>query len=302
MSEIDLSRDLVARGFSPTDLARMTRAGQLHRVRRGAYALPRPADLDQRAAHRLLLDGTARQTSAKAVVSHMSAAVLHGLPVWRDQLAKVQLTVDDAGHGKTRHYVQVHGLPLAAEDVVLVDGFAVTSMARTVLDLGCQLELWRAVAVGDVALRLGLDRADLADHLARAGRRHGIRKARRAAALLDPRSESPQESRSRVIFHQNGLPAPTPQYLVIGRGGEVIARTDFGWEELRTVGEFDGKVKYGRTLRPGQDLEEVLFAEKLREDAIRDLDLQVVRWVASELAQPAPVIARLRRAFARGLT
>ena len=34
-------------------------------------------------------------------------------------------------------------------------------------------------------------------------------------------------------------------------------------------GEFDGRVKYGRLLKPGQDPGEVVFAEKRREDLIR---------------------------------
>jgi len=51
---------------------------------------------------------------------------------------------------------------------------------------------------------------------------------------------------------------------------------DFYWDEQKTVGEFDGKIKYGRLLKPGQRIEDVVFAEKLREDAVRDLGLQVV--------------------------
>ena len=50
MSRISLSRDLTAGGFSPDDLARMTRAGELVHVRRGAYAEP-AGDLDPRLAH-----------------------------------------------------------------------------------------------------------------------------------------------------------------------------------------------------------------------------------------------------------
>jgi len=45
----------------------------------------------------------------------------------------------------------------------------------------------------------------------------------------------------------------------------------------KTVGEFDGKIKYGRLLKPGQRIEDEIFEEKLREDAVRDLGLQVVR-------------------------
>jgi hypothetical protein len=79
-----------------------------------------------------------------------------------------------------------------------------------------------------------------------------------------------------------------------GGTGALIGRTDFGWPKRRVVGEFDGLVKYGRTLRPGQDPVEVLVAEKVREDALRAQDLAVVRWIWSDLGDFAPVAARIR--------
>ncbi len=300
MSDITLSRELALRGFHPEEVARMTRSGQLVRIRRGAYIEPPSAELNLRAQHRQLLMATARQTGADAVVSHMSAAVLHGLPIWRDRLHRVHLTRNQPGRGKIRHGVQLHGLPLAGDDVVLLDGMPVTSLARTVLDLGCQLPLDIAVAIGDAALRAGSGVDELNDHLGSAVRRHGIGSARRAVALMDARSESPEESRSRVLFHRHGIPTPELQYLVYNHRGQVIARTDFGWPELGTVGEFDGRVKYGRLLRPGQDLAEVLFDEKVREDAVRDTGLHMVRWISTDLNQPADLLQRLTRAFDRG--
>jgi hypothetical protein len=78
----------------------------------------------------------------------------------------------------------------------------------------------------------------------------------------------------------------------------VLGEADFGWPDLATVGEFDGKAKYGELRRPDQDPVDVLFAEKLREDAFRDLGLRVVRWTWWELETFDEVAARLRRAFA----
>jgi hypothetical protein len=43
-----------------------------------------------------------------------------------------------------------------------------------------------------------------------------------------------------------------------------------------------------------------VFAEKRREDAVRDLGPQVVRWVWDEFATFDVVVARLLRAFDRG--
>lgn len=71
------------------------------------------------------------------------------------------------------------------------------------------------------------------------------------------------------------------------------------WEEHQTLGEFDGRVKYGRLLRPGQRPEDVLWAEKLREDALRDLGWQVVRWTWADLDREGLIADRLHRAFRR---
>ena len=77
-----------------------------------------------------------------------------------------------------------------------------------------------------------------------------------------------------------------------------VHEVDFGWPELRTVGEFDGLWKYGRLLRPGEEPADVVVAEKLREDEIRDLDLRVVRWTWPDLDHFDAVVERLCRAFA----
>ena len=67
------------------------------------------------------------------------------------------------------------------------------------------------------------------------------------------------------------MPRPEPQREIFGPDGRLIARVDFYWEEQKTVGEFDGKIKYGRLLKPGKRIEDVIFEEKVREDAVRDL-------------------------------
>ncbi len=102
--------------------------------------------------------------------------------------------------------------------------------------------------------------------------------------LLDGRSESPGESRGRYLFWWLGLPKPELQYEVVDAAGRLVAINDFAWPDRNIYGEFDGKVKYGRLLEPGQDPGEVVFAEKRREDEIRRVTGgTVVRWVWSEL-------------------
>jgi hypothetical protein len=98
-----------------------------------------------------------------------------------------------------------------------------------------------------------------------------------------------------VLLDRARLPRPVLQWEVAAP--RWIGRTDFGWPELRTVGEFDGKIKYGRQLRPGPEGDAV-FAEKRREDVIRAAGFRVVRWTWDELDDFTDVVARLRSAFA----
>jgi hypothetical protein len=62
---------------------------------------------------------------------------------------------------------------------------------------------------------------------------------------------------------------------------------------------FDGKIKYGRLLKPGQRIEDVIFDEKLREDTVRDLGWQIVRWLWRDLYRRGVLRERVLRAFAR---
>ena len=143
MSRITLSRDLAAAGYTPGELARMARVGELVHIRRGAYAEPADGEPDPRVAHLQLLEATVPQCCPEAVVSHTSAAALHELPVWREHLSRVHLTRDRHGGGRTRRWVQVHGVPLRDSEVVELSGFRATGLARTVVDLGCTLPLTR---------------------------------------------------------------------------------------------------------------------------------------------------------------
>ncbi len=65
------------------------------------------------------------------------------------------------------------------------------------------------------------------------------------------------------------------------------------------LGEFDGRVEYGRLLRPGQPPGDVVFEEKRREDAMRGEDWGMVRWTWSETDAPGVVAARVTRALGR---
>jgi hypothetical protein len=284
MSTYKLAGPLLASGLNSYDLLTRTRAGTLERIRRGVYVEPAARDLET--THRILVESSLELGRSDSVVSFGSAAVVHGLPVWPSALDKVHLTRSRTDSGRIRRLVHVHVAALGAADLTTVGRIPVTSLSRTFVDHARTVALSQAVAAGDRALHLGMDMSQVQDQLEAARARRGIGRARYAASLLDGASESAGESLSRVTFIEAGLPAPQLQ--------------DFLWPEYGTVGEFDGKVKYGRLLRQGETAADAVFREKLREDAIRDLGYQVVRWTWDDLFTPGQVFERLRRAFVRG--
>jgi Transcriptional regulator, AbiEi antitoxin len=294
--------DALASGFDDAELARMVRRGELRRLQRGTYAhSPAQLPTDAAARHRLTVLATIAGLRSPATVSHLSAAVLHGLPIWGVSLDRVHVTrrPPTGGTGSTRLHQHVGRLP--DEHLTVVDGLPVTGVARTVVDAARSAPFESAVVIADRALRTGgTTRTDLVDCIAGMGRVPGIRAAARVVAFADPLSESVGESRSRVLIHRLGMAAPDLQVRVRRRDGSLMARCDFGWEAQRTLGEFDGRVKHGRLLGPGQTPGDVVFQEKRREDELRDHRWQVVRWTWDDLDRPRVVGDRLLRAFARG--
>lgn len=300
MSNLIPSREFAADGVSPNQLSRMVQAGELVRVRRGAYARPGDNPLSPIAAHLRLLRATLPTCDPSAVVSHVSAAIVHDLPVWNSRLDRIHLTRDREGGGRTRRLTRVHAAALPTRDVVEVDGFRVTAIPRTVVDLARSLPVGEAVAAGDAALSR-VSRAELERAVAGQAGRTGVGRARWVVSFLDPDSESAGESFSRVVLHQAGLPRPEPQYEVFGPDRRLVGRCDFGWPQFGVLGEFDGKKKYSDLLRrPGQTADDVLIDEKKREDRLRALGWIVIRWMWNDLYKPEPLIAQLRAAFEIG--
>jgi hypothetical protein len=294
-----LRRRLLAAGYRDDEVRRMRRRRQAVPLRPGAYLTaddPRVRLPEDR--HRALVHAAIEQLGSDAVVSRVSAAVLHGLDVWAVPLGRVHLSRPGDGGGRRSCHLHRHVERLDAEQVVLVDGIAVTSVAETVCALARTEPFEQAVVVADSALhrrRVTPDELDAA--VERAAGRPGVGAAARVVAFADRRSESPGESRSRVAMHRLGLPPPVLQLPMRSARGEPLGRADFGWPDRGAVGEFDGLVKYGRLVRPGGSAADVVVAEKRREDAARDAGLRFVRWTWDELAPFDRVATRLRRAL-----
>jgi hypothetical protein len=291
---------LLALGFTDGELRRLRRTGRMSAVRPGAYLPGAPPD-SELVRHALAATAVWPALAGDAVFSHVTAAVLYGLPVWRVGLDRVHVTRARSNGGRARRAVHVHAAPLHPGEIGTAAGLPVTCPARTVVDLARTVPFERALAVADAALHTKLVTPDqLAAAVLRAAGWPGVPAARRVVEFADGRSESVGESRSRVAIQRAGLPTPVPQWEVTDHRGRSLGRVDFGWAQLRTVGEFDGMVKYGRLLKPGQSVADVVLAEKHREDAIRATGLAMVRWTWDDLAPFTDTADTLRHRFRLG--
>ncbi len=244
--------------------------------------------------HRLAARAVARARERSPVVlSHQSAVALHGLPLWGVDTDEVQVTRRGKLTGRVRAGVRHHVGALRDDEVVTVDGVAVTSIARSLVELACVASYESAVVAMDAAMYKGaVTRTQLRAALLTARGWPGSGTAQAAVAFADGRSESPGESRLRVLMDNHGLPAPVLQAR-IETAGNAEARVDFHLPEHGVVIEFDGLVKY-RDSAP-----DVVVAEKAREDRLRDHGLIVVRVIWAELAKPVVVVRRIEGAIER---
>lgn len=250
-----------------------------------------------RERHRLLIEAVLPDMAAGTVVSHQSAAVLYGAPLWRTPLDRVVVTRNRRGGGRTRPYTKVHGSPL--DSAVEIDGLLVTPPARTVIDLALSLPFEAAVVACDALTgTFGLTEAELGEELSLARCRHGIAQAKRVVAALDGRSRSAGESLSRLMLGRRGLPLPRTQGNVLTPDGRFVGRVAFYYEEFATLCEFDGPLRYGRLLHRADNVPEALRREQIRETCLRALGFQVVRWTWNDLHTDAPA-RRLRAALSR---
>lgn len=183
---------------------------------------------------------------------------------------------------------------MRTEDVVLIDGMPVTSVARTVIDLARSRPTATAVVALDKALHEGwVDYDDLEDVLRMCWNWPGIRRAHRVVRLADGRAESPLESISRLVMRDLHLPPPELQVWVRSRVG-VLARLDFYWDEFGVAGEADGRSKY-RVDPAERD------REKERQEFLEDDNMVFVRWGWDQpWRAPQLFRVRLQNAFERG--
>ncbi|TDE09524.1 type IV toxin-antitoxin system AbiEi family antitoxin domain-containing protein [Jiangella asiatica] len=292
---------VLAAGYDDYEIARRRATGAWVAIRRGAYVeatvWKRMNDLE---LHRARCQAVLLQMAVPAVLSHTSAAVWLGTRVWGADLSCVHVSRRDLHAPRREAGVHHHAGRLSEAEVRVVDGVATTTPARTALDVARTTPFESAVVTVDgILAESATTSAELLEVLDTMRDWRGARAAGRVVEFADGRSESVGESRHRVQLERIGLPRPELQLNLPGPDG-TDDRVDFYFEGYATIGEFDGREKYGRLLRPGESAGDAVWREKIREDRLRDRGLQVVRSVWADLYRDDLVAARYRAAFGRG--
>lgn len=286
--QVWLGHDLARVGLTPTNKGADGEA-EFVRIRHGAHAPKRAWEqLDDRGRYLARLHATSAMLLNEPVLSHYSAAAVWNLVILGKWPRELHQVVPGDNSRSTPHIVRHRRTDPGP--VVRKGSFLITGAARTVTDLASLTPFASGVLAADRALATGLvTPAELEDEaLARAGRR-GVRLVRAVVAAADGRSESPGESLSRARMVQARLPVPTLQQEFHDAEG-LIGRCDFYWKEYQLVGEFDGRMKYGRAFAELDSPEERLWREKVREDRLRALGLGVARWVWSDALRGRPLV------------
>ncbi len=226
-------QQILALGFDRSRIERWRKAGRIHRVHAGVYAVGHPRLTRRGRWMAAVLAG-----GEGAVLSHFSAALLWGI-IDRD-VALVHILIR-SGSGHRRPGLAIHRTrELADCDRSVIDGIPVTSLNRTLLDLAAVMapERLRFAVEGADRLRPpdGLDVASLVARCESARGRRGTKALRRIALeQRGPihRTKSRPERTFLRRWMRRGL--PEPEVNVSLNGYEV----DLLWRAERLIVEID---------------------------------------------------------------
>jgi len=269
-------------GLSKGAIEVRVRAGRLHRVHHGVYAVGHPLlSREGRFLAAVLSAGVG------AVLSHRSAAELWGLLADHGGLPDVLSPLKlDPRRGLRLHWTR----SLPADDRTRQRGVPVTSPARTLVDLG-------STPIGDRALRRAIREA-LVQRLVSAdcvraelARARGRRGRARVAAILDASdggTRSELEDRTIELFRACGFQVPHCNARVDTARG--VYEVDFLFADRRLVVEADGARFHDNVLSRRRDAD--------RQAALEAAGYRVVRLTWDQVTrEPDQTSRRLRQAL-----
>jgi hypothetical protein len=218
------------------------------------------------------------------VITGRAAAAMHGA-LWVAADSPIEMIWRC---GRPPKGIEVRNERIDAADIVDIDGICVTTLERTAFDLARHLPRDLAVAHLDaLACATGISAPTVGLLVDRYPRARGLPRARIALSLMDGGSQSPQETRLRLVLIDDGLPPPRTQIMV--SDGTNQAFIDMGYDEPKVGFDYEGK--HHSELR-GQYVHDIGRTELI--DGQGWIDMRVVAEHSRRF-----ILHRARAAFAR---
>lgn len=230
----------------------------------------------------LKVETASRRLPPAAAFSGLTAAWLHGLDV---PFQPIEMTVSD-GSVSARAGMIVRRRALVRGEVVKARGFRATSVLRTLRDLCADLPLVEAVVMTDMALHGQLvNIATLRAAAAESGGSRGVRILRQVLDHAEPATESPMETRLRMLLVLGGLPRPEAQVAIRDRFHRFVGRPDLFYREHRLGLEYDGGTH-----------RETLAEDNRRQNRLVDAGIRLLRFTAGDIYNTPDFVIRTVRA------
>jgi very-short-patch-repair endonuclease len=223
----------LAAGYTESRIRHLVTIGTWLRCHPGIYCLAGVAtSFDMNAWIAVLAAGP------EARLSHRTAGKLQRLEGGPPSV-RFDVSVPDVRVPRNVPRAKIYRTQLAPEDIATCQGFPVTSIARTLVDLARTVPLETGSRIVADALRTRRVSAEAIEAtIGRLANFAGIERARHALASADPTLESVLERELLVLLRRAGL-NPVAQY-VVAVGGRAIARVDFALPGIRLAIEADG--------------------------------------------------------------
>lgn len=180
-----------------------------------------------------------------AVIAGLAASALHGAK-WVDDDVPIELIWRNA---RPPQGVKTRAELLLPGETRRVGEYELTTPKRTAFDLARRGTIGQAVARLDALARAtDFKVTDVAELARRHRHTPGLRQLAVALDLVDGGSQSPRETRLRLLLIKAGFPRPQTQIPVLGPDGYPKYFLDMGWEDIKLAVEYDGDQH--RTSRP----------------------------------------------------
>lgn len=175
------------------------------------------------------------------VLCGLTAAWVLGVDVRRLNDLDVHVGFPKGKRIRKRPGLSVCQETLDPADVTEISGVRITTPVRTVFDCLRWLRGVEGIVVADALTHACLvSLPELATYFASKRRLRNLRIAERLLEFVEPSTESPMETRLRMLLINAGLPRPKPQHEVRDRLDVLVGRLDLSYPDVRLGIEYDG--------------------------------------------------------------